>query len=302
MAILKHTVQFLCGVAAILSLSVNHNPVFSQTQVRKNLEMHSEILERKVPYSILLPAGYTDNQKEYPVIYLLHGFGGDHTSWINRCRINELIDSLKAQGDLSDCIYVLPDAEKSYYLNNFDSSCMYTDFFLYELVPYIDSVYKTVSDKAHRALLGLSMGGFGTIVLALKYPDVFGTVVAFSAAVRTEDQFRTLPQPRYEIFFASVYGPRLTPEERITDHWKKNSPYYLVDSLNSPQLKTINWYIDCGLDDPLLSANEALHDLMKAYGIPHEFHVRPGNHNWDYWHTAVIGGFIYIDEQFRKSN
>lgn len=283
----------------IIVLLVNSNTVFSQIRVEEDIEISSKVLNKEVSLTVLLPSDYHIDRSDYPVVYLLHGYGGDHGSWINRCEINTLIDSLEQFGLLEECIYILPGAGNSYYINNYDSSINYSDFFIKELLPFVDSVYRTIPLKSARALLGLSMGGYGSIILAVKYPDSFGIVVALSAAVRDEEIFKALPQKSYEKLYAPVYGAGLAGEDRINDQWKKNSPYYLIDSLNAKQYRTIKWYIDCGLNDSLLPASEAFHNLLKSYNIPHEYHVRPGGHNWSYWYSSSVNGFVFIHNYFR---
>lgn len=273
---------------------------YTQVRVEEGIQINSSILNKQVPITVILPTDYYIARTDYPVVYLLHGFGGDHISWINRCSINTLIDSLEQQGASDDCIYILPDAKNSYYINNYDSSFNYSDFFAEELVPYVDSSFRTIPEKSSRALLGLSMGGFGSIILAVKHPEIFGTVVALSAAVRNVEILKSLPEKKYEKLYSTVFGPGLVGEDRVSDHWKMNSPYYLIDSLNAGQYAGINWYIDCGLNDFLLPANEAFHELLMQYSIPHEFHVRPGSHNWAYWYSSSADGFIYISEIFRS--
>jgi enterochelin esterase-like enzyme len=114
-----------------------------QVIVKRDLKAGSLILKRKANYSIILPDDYYQNQRTYPVIYLLHGFGGDNDSWLDRCNIHLLIDSLLNKELISDYIYVMPDAGNSYYINNYDSSNRYEDFFIGELIPHIDSAYRT---------------------------------------------------------------------------------------------------------------------------------------------------------------
>jgi len=265
-----------------------------QVIVKRDLKIASAILNRPTNYSIILPVDYYQNQRTYPVIYLLHGFGGDNDSWLDRCNINLLIDSLLSNELISDYIYVLPDAGNSYYINNYDSSIRFEDFFIGELILHIDSVYRTNTCKEGRTLMGLSMGGFGSILMAMKYPDRFGSVVALSASVRDSAIFAGLPQSTYNIYFTTAFGPALNGSTRITEHWIRNSPYALLDSTIAEQLKDTEWYIDCGMSDERLAANEAFHDLLVRYKIPHEFHVRQGNHNWAYWYRSAIYGLIFL--------
>ncbi|MBA7590539.1 hypothetical protein ES708_32664 [subsurface metagenome] len=266
----------------------------SQCITERDKILRSTIIGKEINYSILLPENYYSNSDSFSVIYLLHGFGGNHNSWLIRCKIDNLVDSLKNHSNIRDFIFVMPDARNSYYINNYDSSYRVGDFLIQELIPAIDSLYRTRPNKEHRAIMGLSMGGFGAIINAIKNYDLFGSVLALSAAVRTESIFKSLPQERYEKY---LYGPGLADTVRITNHWKENSPYYLIDTTLAKSLSGINWYIDCGLDDFLLPANEAFHQLLLKRNIPHEYHVRPGKHNWQYWYKSSVNGLLYLNEK-----
>ncbi len=268
----------------------------AQVRIGRNLNIQSKILNQKISYSVILPSSYHVETKEYPVIYLLHGYGGNYESWLTRCNIAQLVDSLLMEGDIGEFIYIMPDAKNSYYINNYDSTFLYNDFFIKELVPSIDSLFRTRKQKEFRTLMGLSMGGFGSIILAAKNPDIFGSVIALSPAVRDQDIFKNLPQDRYENYFSQVYGNDLEQNDRITQHWKENSPYFLIDSTTAKNYYGINWYLDCGLFDSLLPASEAFHQLLLQYNIPHEFHIRPGGHNWAYWHHSTVYGLIYTSD------
>jgi enterochelin esterase-like enzyme len=256
----------------------------------------SKILHQSISYSVCLPGGYKINNEYYPVVYLLHGLDGDRNSWIDYFKIYNMIDSLRKTNTIHNFILVMPDAKNGYYINNYNKSFRYEDFFIDEFIPYIDSIYRTIPLKGCRVLAGISMGGFGAIILAVKHPKLFGSVIEMSGSIRTVKEFENLPQERYEQYFANVFGPKLSGEERITLHWKSNSPYYLIDSVSAENMKSINWYIDCGMDDYLLPANEAFHQLLMQYKIPHEFHIRPGNHNWEYWHESIVHGLMFLAE------
>ncbi len=291
----QHTTSYLTFLFFFFFYIINSG--YGQVRVGRNLSIQSKVLDQKISYSVMLPGSYHIDSKEYPVIYLLHGFGGNHESWLDRCYIAQLVDSLLQVRDIGEFIYVMPDAKNSYYINNYDSSFQYHDFFIKELVPTIDSLFRTKKQKEFRTLFGLSMGGFGSIILAIKNPELFGSVIALSPAVRNQLIFENLPQHSYERYFGPVYGAGLESDQRITLHWKENSPYVLIDSTNAKQYMGINWYIDCGLFDSLLPASEGFHQLLLQYNVPHEFHVRPGGHNWDYWYHSTIYGLIFISQK-----
>jgi S-formylglutathione hydrolase FrmB len=143
-------------------------------------------------------------------------------------------------------------------------------------------------------LMGLSMGGFGAAILGTKHPDIFGSVIIMSGSLRDSAILVNLQQETYEHYYGKVIGPGLKAESRITGHWKQNSPYYLVDSVSAIALKNTNWFIDCGLFDERISANESFHQLLMKYKIPHEFHIRLGGHNWEYWYKSTVLALIYL--------
>jgi enterochelin esterase-like enzyme len=272
----------------------------AQGIVEKNKIIYSQILKQEVYYSVLLPERYAEQDTRYSAVYLLHGLGGDQNSWLQRCMINSLTDSLMHQASIDQLIYIMPAAYDSYYINNFDSSFRYMDFFVKELVPAIDSLYRTLPERKHRALLGMSMGGFGAIILGMKHPELFGSAVCLSAAVRNEPIFIDLPQEKYDSYFGRVYGHGRQANDRITEHWMQNSPFYILDSTLISKVQTIHWYIDCGFDDFLLPANEAFHRLLIQNNISHEYHVRPGEHNWNYWYRSTVNGLIYLNQVFNE--
>jgi S-formylglutathione hydrolase FrmB len=285
---------FLKTFLILLSFSL-----FAQGTIKLSEKMPSQVLNKKMDYSIYLPNSYSE-ENTYAALYLLHGFGGDETNWVVKAEIKHIADSLIAIKKLPEIIIVMPAGENSYYINDYKNKCPYEDFFLNEFIPFIDSNYQTRPQKIFRLIGGLSMGGFGATILPVKHPDVFGTSVNISGAVRNSEQLISMPNAVYSKFYSQVYGDSLSGSERITDHWKANSPYYIIDTTLAQQLKTINWYIDCGLQDPLFATNTALHNLYIEYEIEHEFHTRPGAHTWNYWRKSIIYALIYCGEILNK--
>lgn len=285
----------------LVLISILFSQCQGQTIIEADRVVYSNILKQEVAYSVLLPHDYRKSESvQYPVIYLLHGINGDQNSWLQRSHINSLIDSLIEAGDIGDFIYIMPAAYNSYYINNYDGSFMYMDFFINELLPTIDSLYRTAPGNINRALLGISMGGFGSVLLGLKHPEQFGSIVSLSGAIRTEEEFIQLSQAKYNNYFGKVFGPELSAEERITDHWKDNSPYFISDSITIMSVQKLSWYIDCGYNDFLFSSNEAFHHWLVENKIVHNYHVRPGSHNWAYWYRSTINGLIYLDEMIKE--
>lgn len=142
--------------------------------------------------------------------------------------------------------------------------------------------------------MGLSMGGYGAVILGFKHPDLFGSILAFSAAVRTDSMMKNLSYMKYNLLFTSVFGIAPNPGARITQHWKDNSPYHIINNSNAHEFRQIHWYLECGTEDPLFPANQALARLFDQYHVPYKFIARPGKHNWVFWHYATIHGLVYL--------
>jgi enterochelin esterase-like enzyme len=268
--------------------------------VYKSLEVYSNILNDKLNYSVYLPPYYHTSADSFPVLYLLHGFMGDETSWIDRTKIHIIIDSLISREEIPPLIVVMPDARNSYYINDYQLQFPYEDIFINEFIPFIDSTYKTLPYPGYRIIAGLSMGGFGAVINCIKHADVFGSCIALSAAVRTDEMTVNMKPEEYSSKFSHIYGSNLEGNDRITEHWVNNSPFYLINDSIADRLKSIDWYFDCGMNDFLINGNEILHQIFLKYNIPHEYHVRIGSHNWDYWHTGIIEGIRFAGQRLKE--
>lgn len=270
--------------------------------VYKSLDFDSELVNNRLKYSIYLPPYYHTTNDSFPVLYLLHGYGGGETSWIDRCNIHRIIDSLILTRQITPMIIVMPDGKNSYYINDYQRKFPYEDIFIKELIPYIDSTYKSLSSKKFRFIAGLSMGGYGAIVLSIKHHDVFGACIALSAAVRTDEMIINEDSLKYNSRFSDLYGGELQGSTRVNKYWKSNSPFYLLNDSISEKLKNTCWYINCGMNDFLIRGNESLHTAFLRLGILHEYHVRVGSHNWQYWKTGIIEGIKFAGQKNLKNN
>lgn len=277
--------------------------VAQESQVFDNLTVQSDILSQKVKYSIYLPAGYESNHRHYPVVYLLHGGGPHperHQQWIVQGDMQRIMDEGIKNGSMSSTIIVMADAERSYYMNNTNGKYQYEDFYIQELIPHIEKTYRCRTEKKFRGIIGLSMGGFGALLYAFKHPDLFNACAAFSSAIRTDEEIRAIPHSQYLARHGTAMGQLQAGEERITDFWRQNHPLHLVQSLPVEQLKKVKYYVDCGDDDDYLyKGNSLLHITMRERGIPHEFRIRDGAHNWLYWQQGLKDGMAFLTKHFR---
>jgi S-formylglutathione hydrolase FrmB len=219
------------GLLFFIIIICNQQYSQDRSTILTSVPFKSDRLHKIVEYSVYLPASYYSANLKYPVIYLLHGFGGDETSWLERCNLAKMADSLISVGIFPETIIVMPDGGNSYFINNYDSSYNFEDFFIDEFIPSIESEYRIIQQQRARAICGLSMGGFGSIILPVKHPGLFGYSVALSATVRTPGEFVSLSQFKYQTNFSKIFGDTLKGNNRITEHWKKNSPYFLIDNI-----------------------------------------------------------------------
>ena len=256
----------------------------------QDIVLSSKILGVTVKYSVYYPASYmTDKDKHYPVVYMLHGIGDDNNSWNgNYLHANFKIDYWAPKG-LGEMIYVFPQGFSSYYCNRYDGTFKYMDMFVNELIPTIDSNFRTIPDKQHRAITGYSMGGFGAIALAEKHPELFIACAPLSMSVRTDWQYKEESQNGWNNQWGKIFGGYgQSGDARITDYYKQHCPLYYFNAENKAALSTVHWYLICGdNEENLLFANDELHCVMRDNGYEHEYRVVDGGHSSSVWMPAL---------------
>ncbi len=283
-------------IVALLVISSCFSAYSQAGKVKESLQFKSNLVNYLVDYSIYLPPDYESSERSYPVLYLLHGYSDNETSWIQFGQANKIADKGIANGDFSSCIIVMPNGKVGWYCNSADGSDLWEDMFIKEFIPFIEKEYRIRPEKQFRAVAGLSMGGNGSLMLAMHHPDLFSTCVAMSAGTFTDEE--VIGKDTHDHYFGNVFGEKLPND--VSDHWKASNPLHLLDTVDTESLKSIRWYIDCGDDDFLYKGNAALHVKMRDLEIPHEFRVRDGGHEWGYWRTGLYDGLKYISEKFHR--
>jgi S-formylglutathione hydrolase FrmB len=275
---------------------------FSQSgQLKESLKVKSTAMSKDIEYSIYLPADYETSNRRYPVLYLLHGYGDDETGWTQFGEADMIMDRLLPQGDISSMIIVMPDGGVTWYANSYDGKVNYEDFFIKEFIPHVDETYRTRPTKQYRAIAGLSMGGYGTLLMALKHPELFSSAAPLSAGVFQDEAIVNGDDRMWKTVLGDIYGKKeLTGKNRLTEHYNKNSILKLVETGNAEELKKVRFYIDCGDEDFLIKGNMALHAALIDKKIPHEFRIRDGVHNWTYWRTALPEVLKFVSESFHQ--
>lgn len=279
-------------------------PVSSIAQtIGKVLEyrpVKSSILNRTVQYSIYLPPDYETSDRSYPVVYLLHGYTDDNTGWLQFGEIDRLAGKAILDGTIPPMIIVMPDADSSWYINSYDGKEKYEDFFIKEFIPAIEKTYRIKATKQFRGVAGLSMGGYGTLIYSLKYPELFAAAAPLSAAVWDDAAMVAMNDNWYEFPMGALYGRKLKGKDRLTKAWYDNSILKLVETKTPEDLKKVRYWIDCGDDDFLTKGNSLLHIALTDKMIPHEYRVRDGAHTWTYWRTGIVDALKFIGESFHQ--
>ncbi|HEX9614811.1 MAG TPA: alpha/beta hydrolase family protein [Bacteroidota bacterium] len=230
-----------------------------------------------VRYSILLPEKY-DTSNKYPVLFLLHGYDGGHADWTARTSLQCFVAD-------HALIIVMPDAGNSWYVNSIsDPSRGTEDLILHELTDHVSAHYSI--DKHRQAIAGLSMGGYGAVMLALKHPGRFRFAGSLSGALSIPGDIDTWEHKpwgrRIEPNLKATFGT--TPNEFRNTH----NPFLLLKKDSASSMPYL--YFVMGTHDDFagfLPAHRALTDSLRAAGISYEYHEVPGGHSWEFWGRTI---------------
>lgn len=245
-------------------------------------EFNSPALGRSWAYEVYLPTGYETSRLSYPVLYLLHGNNGTRRHWVEQGNIQSTADALIASGEIPAAVIVMPDAGVSWFVDRKEK--METAV-IRDLIPDVESHWRVLKSREGRLIGGLSMGGYGSLRFAMKYPEMFAAAALLSPAI-----YDPLPPPASSARSVGVFG---TPfDEQV---WKDLNypalwPAYLAKQTPVPM------YINSGDDDELLIEVEAtkLYSLLRANKQPAELRIVDGAHVWPVWASTVGDAMKYI--------
>ena len=217
----------------------------------------------------------------FAVLYLLHGMGGDHTSWHRGMGLVRYVEEL-------NLMVVMVNGARSFYTNDpRPGGCAYEDHVVKDVVGFVDRTFPTVAKRQARALAGYSMGGYGAIMLALRHPDLFSAAGAHSPALffghadqpadnaYDDDLMRALPAGEYDCFALAKRNPAKARELAIR--------------------------FDCGREDHLVEASRRFHAHLDRLGIAHEYAEHDGGHDWVYWDEHIRRTLQFVAEKLKAS-
>ncbi|MEI7896875.1 MAG: alpha/beta hydrolase family protein [bacterium] len=259
---------FLC--ASSFAASVDTVVIFSSS------------MRKPVKCAVVKPDCYDNNQRHFPVVYLLHGFSDRYDTWLKK------VPEIKRYADEMQMMIVCPDGGYSswYFDSPVDSSFRYETLIGTEVVQYIDNHYRTLADRGHRAITGHSMGGHGALYLVLRHPEIFGAVGSMSGGV----DMRPFPG-EWDI------AKRIGDIKTHPGNWQNMS---VTGMINKPFSTPLSIMIDCGTDDFFYQVNHQLHAKMIQLKIPHDYVERPGRHTWAYWANAIEYQLLFFRKYFSQ--
>ena len=283
--------KYFLSLIALLAFSVfaNASKVVTDSIYSKNLNCWQK-------YNVYIPTGFEKSEKQYPVVYLLHGLYGAYDNWAKQGGMKLVIDELIGSGEADEMVIIMPNAGDSdvrNYQNGYFNveDWPYEDFFFNELLPQAEKKYRVIGDKEHRAIMGLSMGGGGSVVYSQRHPDMFSSCYAMSAWLDNKmGEVGGNNQKKDKLYIVC---------ESVAEHSAINF-VEKADDATIAKLRTVKWFIDCGDDDFLMDLSVLLYHKMRDKKIKAELRINNGVHNWEYWHLALRNALPFASRNFAK--
>lgn len=272
--------RYIRVLSLLLILSISTHAAIVDT-----VSIPSKAMGKTFKCVVIMPDSYkqeTDKSKAYPVVYLLHGYGGWYSNYITR------LPDIVNYADRYQFIIVTPEGKDSWYIDSPVNDSMKFETYVGTEVPtWIDERYNTIKKRTGRAITGLSMGGHGGLYLGWRHADLFGACGSMSGGVYLR------PFPRnWQLM------KRLGDTTSKAENWEKYSVINVIEEKPKDSLAII---IDCGSGDFFFDVNNALHAKMEKLKIPHDYIVRPGEHNWAYWRNALQYQFLFFSSYFDRA-
>jgi putative tributyrin esterase len=254
--------------------------------VMQDVTFHSAALDRDMPYRVILPIGINPSQK-LPVVYLLHGGGGNFRDWSNYSDVARFAEL--------GLVLVMPEGHDSYYTNSATRpQDRYEDYIIRDLISDVESRFPVATGRRNRSIIGVSMGGFGAIKLALAHPELFSFAGGLSSAIDVPSRPFSWKRTQQWRSHRSIFGPWEGPIQR------SNDPFLLARSVDSSQTPYL--FLSCGEQEGLLPANRQFAVLLSQRHIGHEFHTIHGGHDWNQWNAWLPTCFESLLQHFHPAS
>jgi S-formylglutathione hydrolase FrmB len=280
------------GAAALLG-AVLTGVVPAAAEVRY-ATFRSAALGRDVSYAIQLPPSYAAGDRRYPVLHVLHGLFEGPAFWEER-GLPRILEELWKTGDVPEMLVVAVDGDESFFVNG--PLGAYEDLVTRDLTAHVETAYRALPGRESRALLGISMGGYAALRIALSRPEVYRAVAAHSAMVLQSVPSAGAGAGRWHLAaFGRAFGEPIDPAL-----WAAADP--LAWAARADPAKTPAIYFDCGSADRygLFKGNDELHRRLLARGVDHEFALRPGDHGYDFVRSVLGRSLRFVGRALRAS-
>jgi S-formylglutathione hydrolase FrmB len=269
-------------------------------------------------YVAWLPADYATSQRRYPVIYLLHGLGGNEDNWVKGGHADAAADRQNLEA-----IIIMADGDDGFYVNwatpvdyekclqtprifgrpeDPKAYCVktprYEDYIVKDLVAHVDATYRTIANRNARAIGGLSMGGFGALELAMRHPNVFGAAASHSGVDVLVPIDGDIKHWGHKTEPIGAHVRRILGEDIA--YWRGYDPAVLAQKLKDGQLAL---YLDCGTEDQfkLDASAKFLHETLDKAGVHHVFYMGPGDHTFAFWSVRIGESLKFFADYFSRS-
>lgn len=274
-----HSLLLLSGCRNDPTSQPDHPRLTSQTRMQ-DVRFHSAALNRDMLYRVVLPANIPRGQK-LPTVYLLHGGGGSFHDWTNYSDVAQFAER--------GLLLVMPEGGSSYYVNSAsDPQDRYEDYIVKDLIADVQSRFPVADGRSNRAIIGVSMGGFGAIKLALSHPDLFFFAAGISPAIDVPSRPYSEKRDSQWKRHSAIFGPWGSQTRR------DNDPFVLARSVNPESMAYV--YLSCGDQEGLLPSNKQFAALLEKRQFRYEFYIEKGGHDWNQWNGHLAEVFQSLSE------
>jgi putative tributyrin esterase len=262
------------------------SPRLTPKVAMRDVTFHSVGLNRDMQYRVIFPANMTAGEK-WQAVYLLHGGGGGFRDWSNYSDVARFAES--------GLILIMPEGDSSYFTNAADlPRDRYEDYIVTDLISDVENRLPVATGRTNRAIVGVSMGGFGAVKLALRHPDLFAFTGGLSPAIDVPSRPFSVKRMSQWRRFRAIFGPWEGQTQR------DNDPFVLARSADPA--RTPYFFLSCGEQEGLLAPNREFAAELGQRHFQYEFHTAPGDHNWNQWNARLPSLFQSLSDHYIKAD